>query len=201
MAGSSTDQLLQKACGGDGSAQQALLIRHRERLRKMVATLLDRRLTARIDASDVVQDALAVAAKRLPQYLRSLPVAFYPWLRGIAKEVLIDVNRKHIKADCRSVAKEDQIDFQLSDFSARHIANHFAGREPSPSQQFSQREMVAKIRTALEELESLDRELLTMRFVEQLSIQEIAEVLSINQGATRARVRRAIERLGKRIIN
>jgi RNA polymerase sigma-70 factor (ECF subfamily) len=53
-----TDQLLQRACQGDLAACQELLVRHQERLRKMIALRMDRRLAARIDPSDVVQEAI-----------------------------------------------------------------------------------------------------------------------------------------------
>jgi RNA polymerase sigma-70 factor, ECF subfamily len=60
--GPDTDQLLDRVTGGDAAARQALLARHRDRLRKMVAFHMDRRLAARVDPSDVVQEALADAA-------------------------------------------------------------------------------------------------------------------------------------------
>jgi hypothetical protein len=65
-----TDQLLNRASRGDGAARQQLLTRHRGRLRAMVAARLDRRLAARLDPSDVVQEALAEAwsAVRIPPF-------------------------------------------------------------------------------------------------------------------------------------
>lgn len=60
-----TDELLQRAEQGDGQARQAVLVRHRDRLKQMVAVHLDRRLAARIDPSDVVQEALLDAAQGL----------------------------------------------------------------------------------------------------------------------------------------
>ena len=59
----STDDLLRRAEAGDPAACQELLARFRERLRLMVAVRLDRRLAARVDPSDVVQEALADAAR------------------------------------------------------------------------------------------------------------------------------------------
>src|SRR5690242_12221431 len=65
-----TDALLEKVSQGDHVARDQLLARHRARLRKMVALRMDRRLARRVDPSDVVQEALAEAARRLPDYLR-----------------------------------------------------------------------------------------------------------------------------------
>jgi RNA polymerase sigma-70 factor, ECF subfamily len=75
---SDTEVLLQRAGQGDPSAREALLARYRSRLRQMVAFRLDRRLAARIDPSDVVQEALLEAAARLSEYLRGRPIPFYP---------------------------------------------------------------------------------------------------------------------------
>ena len=59
-----TDRLLCEAARGDQAALRSLLERHRERLRRMVALRLDSRLSARLDASDVVQEALIEAAAK-----------------------------------------------------------------------------------------------------------------------------------------
>ena len=75
---SDTDELLRQATLGDNDARQRLLDRHRGRLRQMVAVRVDRRLSARVDPSDVVQEALADASQHLDDYLRDRPLAFYP---------------------------------------------------------------------------------------------------------------------------
>jgi endonuclease III len=67
-----TEALLARAGGGDGAAGQELLARHRQRLRRLVALRLDRRLAARVDPSDVVQDALAEAARKVPATMEEL---------------------------------------------------------------------------------------------------------------------------------
>jgi hypothetical protein len=56
-----TEELVEQAGNGDATALQQLLVRHRGRLRKMVAVRLDRRIVARVDPSDVVLDGLAAA--------------------------------------------------------------------------------------------------------------------------------------------
>src|SRR5207249_1256497 len=93
-----TDLLLDQAAHGDRGARQQLLARHRARLRRMVGLRLDRRLAARLDPSDVVQEALAEADRRLSEYLRRRPVPFYPWLRGLAWDRLIELHRRHVGA-------------------------------------------------------------------------------------------------------
>lgn len=64
---SDSDELLRRTAGGDPAALDQMLVRHLERLRKMIARRLDQRLAARLDPSDVVQEVLAEAASRLPE--------------------------------------------------------------------------------------------------------------------------------------
>ena len=98
--------MLDRAGHGDARARQLLLERHRARLRRMVAVRLDRRVAARVDPSDLVQETLAEAAARLSDYLRRRPLPFYPWLRQIAWDRLVEAHRRHLRAGRRSVARE-----------------------------------------------------------------------------------------------
>jgi DNA-directed RNA polymerase specialized sigma24 family protein len=65
------EDLLRRAGEGDPAARDDLLSRHRRRLRQMVGVRMDRRLVARRDPSDVVQEALTDAARELPAFLRA----------------------------------------------------------------------------------------------------------------------------------
>jgi len=93
-----TSELLAEARRGDKSAANRLLGQHRDRLRRMVAVRMDDRLSARIDASDVVQETLMLAAKQIADYLRDPPLPFYPWLRQIAWNRLAVLHRRHLEA-------------------------------------------------------------------------------------------------------
>jgi RNA polymerase sigma-70 factor (ECF subfamily) len=62
-----TTCLLEQARAGDKKALNALFARHRARLRRMVDLRLDRRLQARIDASDVIQEAYVEVVTRLDE--------------------------------------------------------------------------------------------------------------------------------------
>src|SRR5436309_11692394 len=102
-----TEELLDAVSRGDVKARGQLLERHRPRLRRMVAIRFDRRLAARVDPSDVVQESLAEAAARLSDYVRTRPLPFYPWLRRIAADRLADAGRRHLRAGRRSVGREE----------------------------------------------------------------------------------------------
>ena len=102
-----TEELLQRAAEGDTAARQQLFVRHQHRLRQMVAVRMDRRLAARVDPSDLVQEALMDAHRKLNDYLRDRPLPFYPWLRRLAWERLLQLHRRHLHADRRSVLREE----------------------------------------------------------------------------------------------
>src|SRR5437763_17147579 len=121
-----TDRLLARAASGDGRARQELLARHRKRLRRMVALRLDRRLAARLDPSDIVQEALADAARKLDGYLRDRPLPFYPWLHRLAAERLTQAHRHHLGAQARAAGREQPCGPFPTDESARQLAERLA---------------------------------------------------------------------------
>jgi RNA polymerase sigma-70 factor (ECF subfamily) len=190
-----TGALIQQASRGDGSARQQLLVRHRGRLRQMVAIRLDRRLAKRVDPSDIVQEALTDAAQNLSDYLRDRPLPFYPWLRQFAWQRLLMAQRHHIKAQRRSVLREQADDPLFPDQSAAELADRLFAGGTSPSQRLIRSELRRGVQEALGRLSPSEREILIMRHLEELSATEIGAVLEISPGAVRARLFRALERL------
>src|SRR5262245_44340092 len=106
LSESDTHELVRKAQDGNREAVDELFARNRDRLKRWVLFGMDRRLASRLDASDVVQDTLAEAHRKLAQYLKRPGVAFYPWLRQLAWERLIQLHRRHIRAQARTVTRE-----------------------------------------------------------------------------------------------
>jgi RNA polymerase sigma-70 factor (ECF subfamily) len=192
---SQTDELLRIAAQGNPSAIRRLLQDHRSRLRKMVAIHLDRRLAARVDPSDVVQESLAEAAQRLPSYLKHPGVPFYPWLRQIAWEKLLDLRAYHVAAQKRSVKREDPLDLELADESVVELADRFVAGGTSPSHRLMRNEQLERVRQGLALLMPQDREVLVLRYLEQLSVSEATAVLGISEAAFTKRHLRAIKRL------
>jgi RNA polymerase sigma-70 factor (ECF subfamily) len=101
-----TEELLRRCVAGEDRARQQLLTRHHDRLRQMVAVRLDRRLLARLDPSDIVQEVLLEAHQKLDGYLRERPLPFYPWLRQIAWQRLVKLHEHH-HAGKRGVLREE----------------------------------------------------------------------------------------------
>ena len=190
-----TEALLQRTVDGDGQAVQELLVRYRERLRRMISVRMDPRLAPRLDPSDVVQEALADASRKLPEYLAQRGCAFYPWLRGIAWERLVQLHRCHIQAQCRSVTREEPWDMRLSHASTVQLAEQFTAKQTSVGARMVRKELRQRVRQTLDHLAPGDREVVVLRHLEQLSFQEIAGVLGISEAAAQSRYRRAVERL------
>jgi len=191
------EQLMERASGGDRLAREQLLAGHRDRLRQMIAVRMDRRLAARVDPSDVVQDVLAVATRDLSDYLRNRPMPFYPWLRKLAWERLIELQRQHLVARKRSVAREEFGIPELPDESAAVLAERLLSQNSSPSDVLIREEMRQRVRGALERLAPRDREVLILRYLEQLSPAEVGAVLGVKEGAVKTRQTRALVRLGE----
>jgi RNA polymerase sigma-70 factor (ECF subfamily) len=190
-----TDTLLGRARGGDNSARQQLFTRHRERLRRMVAVRMDRRLAPRMDPSDIVQDVLADADRELSDFLRRRPVPFYPWLRQLAWDRLIEVHRRHVGAGKRSVKREEMGVRDLPDESALLLADRLLDRSNSPSQRAVREETRRRVRTAIAQLPDRDREVLVLRHLEQLSTAQTAAVLGVSDSVIKTRHVRALDRL------
>ncbi len=190
-----TDELLRLAEHGDAGAREGLLARHRDRLRKMIAWRIDRRLAARVDPSDVVQEVLLEASGKMDRYLRERPLPFFPWLRALAGERLVTLHRRHIRSRGRSVLREEPGLLDLPDESAAELAARLVTSSTSPTQRALRHEQRERVQQALGRLAERDREVLVLRNLEQLSVADTAEVLQISAGAVKVRHLRALERL------
>ena len=193
---SETDALLRDAARGDADALRSLLEQHRDRLRRMVAVRLDRRLAPRLDPSDVVQEALADAARRLPDYLRDRPMPFYPWLYRLAADRLAVTHRNHIASAVRAVGREERIDGPCTDdLTVTRLADRLAANDTTPGRRAAREERRRLLTIAIERLNVSDREVLGLRYLDQLAFDEIAAVLDIGLSAVKMRHLRALERL------
>ena len=96
-AGNDDQELLRRALEGDEPALAALFDGSRDRLRKMIRLRLDRRLSGRVDTSDVLQDAYLDVRRRIAEYARDpSAMPFHLWLRLVAGQRLTDVHRHHL---------------------------------------------------------------------------------------------------------
>src|SRR5262249_20884117 len=194
MVTSDTEELLRRVANGDGAARDQLLERFRGRLRRMVTTQFDVRLAARVDPSDVVQETLTEAASQLNRYLKERPLPFHRWLRQLAQRRLIELHRRHGRAQRRTVTREDAVS-GLADESALALVERLFGRHSNPSAGLCRKERRDRVQRALAALPKPDREVLVLRILEGLPTRETAAVIGISEVAVRSRQVRALERL------
>jgi RNA polymerase sigma-70 factor (ECF subfamily) len=190
------EALLRRARGGDQEALALLFTRYRERLRQMVRLRLDRRLQGRLDPSDVLQEAYLDLARRLPEYPADPSVPFYLWLRSLTGQRLIDLHRRHLGAKMRDAAQEVSLyRGALPEASGESLAAQLLGRLTSASRAAIRAETQIRVQEALNSMDALDREVLTLRHFEMLTNEETAQVLGIGKSAASNRYVRALKRL------
>src|SRR6516162_5986240 len=196
-----TQQMLSQARQGEAGAVDRLLTAHREPLRRMIGLRLDPALAARLDPSDIVQDVLLEAHRRLSDYLRDPVMPFHLWLRHIAKDHVIDAHRRHRVAQRRSLDRERPIvPAALNDHSSYELAGQLLDPERTPASEAVRRELQRRLDAAVAELNEQDREVILMRHAEQLSNQDVATALGLSEAAAAMRYLRAVRRLREALL-
>jgi RNA polymerase sigma-70 factor (ECF subfamily) len=190
------DDLLDRARGGDAQALAALFDRYRDRLRHMVRLRLDRRLAGRLDPSDVLQEAYIEASKRLTPRPRERELPAFLWLRLVTGQALVDLHRRHLGAKMRDAGLEISLHHgSLPQASSLSLAELLLGRLTSPTRAAQRAEMQLRLQQALNRMDPIDREVLTLRHFEELSNVETAQVLGLEPTAASNRYIRALKRL------
>jgi RNA polymerase sigma-70 factor (ECF subfamily) len=190
------DELLDAAREGDEGALAVLVERHRERLERMVALRMDRRLQGRVDAGDVVQDAYLAVRGKFSQYSADSQLPFYLWLRLEVGQKLVDVHRFHLGTKMRDAGQEVSLHRgALPQVTSLSLAEHLLGKLTSASRAAMRAELKLRVQEALNSMDPHDREVLILRHFEELSNSEAAAVLGIKPSAAVNRYVRALKRL------
>ena len=193
---SDPDALLARAKAGDANALADLFTGYRERLKRMVALRLDRRLTGRVDPSDIIQEAFLEVHKRFKEYARDASVPFFLWLRLVTGQKLTDCHRHHLGAKMRDAGQEVSLyRGAMPQASSVSLAAQLLGKLTSASQAAIRAEHKLHVQEALNSMEPLDREVLVLRHFEHLTNDEAALVLGLRKSAASQRYIRALKRL------
>ena len=168
------DPLLERAAAGDTAAREELLTHFEERLKRMLRVRMDRRLAARIDPSDVVQEAYMEAWQKLstfdPRY------RFFSWIYKITvNECLNLINRRR---------RTEPLDPEVELPSREDTSSRLRAREASE-----------RVQKALLRLSPRHREVVILRHFLEMSYGEIAEMLAIPQKTVKSRLYEARQRL------
>jgi RNA polymerase sigma-70 factor (ECF subfamily) len=198
---SATRRRLARAAAGDPRAWRELVRKYHDRLRRMVTVRLDPRLSVRIGPSDVLQETYLEASRQLAEYLRNPVLPFFLWLRQLAGHRLYKLHRYHLGAQVRDAGREVSLyRGALPEASSAALAAQLLGRECRPSEAAVRAELKVRLQEALNTMEALDREVLSLRHFEQLTTAETARVLGISEAAAGKRYVRALVRLKEILI-
>lgn len=196
---SSLGQLAERTMNPTGSASQArealnpeferLWIEYERRLRRMIAWRLDPRLAARFSPDDILQRAAIHAAQQFVK-LSSSGMKPFSWLYRIVLDELIEVWRES-SAEMRDVGRE----VRVPSGSVQSVALGFLKQVSSPSEKAMRKELQEEIRDVLEQLRDDDREILCMRFFDDLLPVEIALIKGCGANAISTAITRAKKKL------
>jgi RNA polymerase sigma-70 factor (ECF subfamily) len=197
-----TASLLARTRGGDRAALDQLFDRHHARLRRMVDLRLDRRLAGRVDPAELVRGACRDAAGRFDEYLRAPDRPVFLWLRERVAERLAEIHRRHFgEADAAAGTELSLYREALPAASSAALAACLLGRNPSTGNATLAVQRVLRVQDGLNSLDPIDRELLALRHFEQLTREEAAHVLAVEEATATRRYIRALKKLNELLAN
>lgn len=191
-----TSALLELAAQGDESAIDRLFSRHLAKVRGFLRKRISRRLSARFDASDVLNEAHWEARQRLVDYLARRPMPFATWFLRTAYQRLIDAQRRHLRTAGRSVSR----DVSLPEGSSwlEEVTGHRATLS-APDRLAVQQEQRQILHDCLQQLPIDDRRIIELRIFETQSNEQVADTLQITLATAKKRFTRALIKL-KRLM-
>lgn len=167
------------------------------RLRSLIYLRIDPRIRARIDPSDVIQEAFADAIKRYPAYEQEAGMTPYIWLRFLTLQQLLIAHRKHLSVKARSASVELPLEvIRAMSIETDSVVERLLAADSSPSGKAVRNEELQMLTLAVEQMEPIDREILVLRHFEQLEFAEIAAVLEKSYDTVASRYRRSLKKLG-----
>ena len=190
MADGDADALLvERARRGESAAFEMLVIKYQRRIERLIARMVrDSDLV-----QDVAQETFIRAYRALPQFRGES--AFYTWLYRIAintaKKALVDLRRDPVVTEGALSQSDD------GDETSR-VENELSDGE-TPEALMASKEIAAAVNAAIEGLSEDLRQAITLREIEGLSYEEIAEMMNCPIGTVRSRIFRAREAIAARL--
>ncbi len=173
-------KLIQSALeSGDQKAYAELLNRYRE---SVYFTML-KMCNNKDDAEDLTIEAFGRAFKRLEQYTPTY--AFSTWLFKIATNNAIDFLRNKKKTNALS------LDTKIENDEGQEFSKNIKASAPDPEESIIKKQKFEQLNIVVEKLKPRYKELVKMRYYEELSYEEIAEKLDLPVGTVKAQLFRA----------
>jgi RNA polymerase sigma-70 factor (ECF subfamily) len=181
--------LIERVKRGDQKAFDLLVIKYQRKIERLIARMV--RDTDLIQ--DIAQETFIRAYRALPQFRGES--AFYTWLYRIAvntaKKSLVELKRDPLVTESARFSADDE------DETSR-VENELTDGE-TPDAVLASKEVAATVNAAIEALSEDLRQAITLREIEGLSYEEIAEVMNCPIGTVRSRIFRAREAIAQRL--
>ena len=181
--------LVQRAVAGNQRAFELLVLKYQRRVARLVARMV--RDSDLVD--DVVQETFIRAYRALHQFRGE--AQFYTWLYRIAvntaKKALVDLRRNPVMNESALRGRDD-------DDETSPVSNELSSDE-TPETVLAAKEIGEAVNSAMEALPEDLRQAVTLREIEGLSYDEIAEVMNCPIGTVRSRIFRARETIAERL--
>lgn len=177
--------LIQRALRGDETAYQELMANYYQRIYALIYQIIKNRE----ETEDLVQDTFMKAFRALPDF--NPQYAFSTWLYKIAYNNCIDIIRKR---KLKMISLDHPI---REDENQSPLSSEIENEEPSPEETLLFSEKQKHIQKAIEKLPEIYREVILLRHQEELSYEQISEILCLPVGTVKARIFRAREILKK----
>ena len=123
---------------------------------------------------------------------------FFVWLRFITLQKLAELHRHHLGTKARDASREVSLfNSPLPQATSAVLAAQLLGKQTTPTQAFARAAIKNQLEEAFNLMEEIDREVVTLRHLEQLTNVETARILDISESAASNRYLRALKRLKK----
>ncbi len=191
MSDSDTDALLvERVKLGDVRAFEMLVVKYQRRIERLIG-----RMVRDVDlVQDIAQESFIRAYRALPQFRGES--AFYTWLYRIAvntaKKALMDMKRDPVVTESALASKDDDGD------ETSRVENELSDGE-TPDALLASKEIAQAVNAAVAALSEDLRQAITLREIEGLSYEEIADVMNCPIGTVRSRIFRAREAIAERL--
>ena len=168
------DELLARTIQGDELARSALLQQLRIVLRPLIEQELGQKLRVRVDGSDLLQKVLIQVTKDFPQFQGDTSSEFVGWVRKILENDIKEILQREKYTAKRSIDREQD---------ASHEIRQAPGVQTSPSRRMIRSEHKQIVREAIEQLDDEVRVVMRMKYLEDLSMADIARKLDKSESA------------------
>ena len=162
----------------------------------MVRLRLDRRLSGTVSSDAVLQVTYQEVARQFSQYAKDPTLPVFLWLRQMTGQVLKGVHRSHLGSRYGSDDHEvSLLRGALPPANSVSLAAQLLGKLDASGQEAQLAEHRLIIQEALNSMDPLDREALTLRHFERMNNDEVAQVLGLSQGAASIRYVKVLKRI------